>query len=169
MIDLDALRSRHPELAEALVQALSHHAAIALERRHAPGVELSILIDGELLREALSWSSTTKEDALMVDARRATEEGAECIALALVGRFRRWRIVRRLQPGESADWLLADEAGQRIVLEISGTDDGPFEPRVRQKRGQAALASARGRPAVSVVRFLEPKAMLEERGAGDVP
>jgi hypothetical protein len=169
MIDLDDLRSRHPELAEALVRALSHHAAIALGRRHTPGVEISISIDGEAIREALSWSPTTAEDTVMVDARRATEEGAECVALAVVGRFRQWRIVRRLQPGESADWLLADEAGQRIVLEISGTDSGTFEPRARQKRGQAALASARGRPAVSVVRFLEPKAMLEDRIASDVP
>lgn len=83
---------------------------------------------------------------------------------ALLGRRAQ---VRRLQPGESADWLLENDAGERIVLEISGTDDGPFYPRVRQKRGQAALASARGLPAVSVVRFLEPRAMLEEGTAGD--
>jgi hypothetical protein len=58
--------------------------------------------------------------------------------------------------------LLYDpEADETIVLEISGTDKGPFEARVREKRGQVALAARRGRPLVSVVRFLEPKAMLE--------
>jgi hypothetical protein len=167
MIDLGDLRSYHPGLADALADALTHHAAIALQRRHRPGVEFAISVNGESIREPVTWRSTTEGDALMVDERRATEEGAECIALALVGRFRQWRIVRRLQPGESADWLLANEAGQRVVLEISGTDGGPFNPRVRQKRGQAAVASTRGLPAVSVVRFLEPRAILEEGAAGD--
>ncbi len=161
MIDLGDLRSHHPELADALARALSHHAAIALQRRHHSGVELALSLDGEEVRVTLTWPATTNADAAMVDAKRATEEGAECIALALVGRFRRWRIERRLQPGESADWLLVNDAGERIVLEISGTDDGPFEARLRQKRGQAALAAARGLPAVSVVRFLEPRALLE--------
>jgi len=167
MIDLGELRSHHPGLADAIAEAMSHHAAIALQRRHRPGVEFSMSINGESIREPLTWRATAETDALMVDTRRATEEGAECIALALVGRFRQWRIVRRLQPGESADWLLANEAGEWIVLEISGIDDGPFNVRVRQKRAQAALASARGLPAVSVVRFLDPRAMLEEGAAGD--
>lgn len=167
MIDLGDLRSHHPGLADAIAEAMSHHAAIALQRRHRPGVELATSVNGESIREVLTWRPATESDAVMVDAKRATEEGAECIALALVGRFRQWRIVRRLQPGESADWLLENDAGELIVLEISGTDDGPFNPRVRQKRGQAALASARGLPAVSVVRFLEPRAMLEEGTASD--
>jgi hypothetical protein len=73
--------------------------------------------------------------------------------------------VRRLQSqlGEGADWLL-EEAGtkRRIVLEVSGTDEGPFERRVREKSRQAALAALRGAPAACVVRFLEPKALLAE-------
>jgi hypothetical protein len=81
--------------------------------------------------------------------------------------YRKWRLVRRLQSedGEGADWLVVDpQSGEEFLLEVSGTDEGPFERRVREKRAQAsqaALAAGRGKPAVSVVRFLEPKAMLE--------
>jgi hypothetical protein len=73
--------------------------------------------------------------------------------------------VRRLQSnaGEGADWLAENDAGQAIVLEISGTDDGPFEPRVPTKQSQALRAARKSgaSPAVCLVRFLEPKAMLK--------
>ena len=78
----------------------------------------------------------------MLDIRRATEDGAECVALGLIGHHcRSWRLVRRLQScfGEGADWLFEDiESGAKLVLEISGTDDGPFEHRLGAKMGQAS-------------------------------
>ena len=163
MMDLDALRTCHPTLMSWLAEALANYAALALQRRHKPGVKLSLVIAGKEIDEALTWRP--RPSTTLVDTKRATEDAAECVALAIVGHHRKWRIVRRLQSelGEGADWLMLNtESGQEIVLEISGTDAGPFETRVRKKRSQAALAATvRGTPAVSVVRFSDPKAMLE--------
>ncbi len=166
MIDLDQLRHSHPGLPAGVAEALATYAAIALERRHVPGVELALSIDGARSSEPMTWRPRNAADARMVDARRATEDGAECIALLLASRHRRWRIVRRLQStlGEGADWLMEDpESKRRVVLEISGTDDGPFDRRVRQKRTQAALAERFGSPATCVVRFSDPKASIESQ------
>jgi hypothetical protein len=163
MMDIDALRTLHPGLPQWRIEELTGYAAIALQRRHKPGVRLSLTIGGREVEETLTWGP--RSGAEMVDDDRATDAGAEGVALTIVGHHRRWRIERRLTSRRGrpeADWLLYDpEADETIVLEISGTDKGPFEARVREKRGQVALAARRGRPLVSVVRFLEPKAMLE--------
>ncbi|MGH7434833.1 MAG: hypothetical protein ACRENE_04090 [Polyangiaceae bacterium] len=162
MLDLDALRKRHDALPEWLADALASYAALALQRRHQPGVILSLMVGGNQVDEFLIWR--TRPSTTTVDDKRATEDGAECVALAIVGQHRRWQIIRRLQSvrGEGADWLMRDiDSGGDIVLEISGTDEGAFEPRVRKKRAQANLAARWGTPAVSVVRFFEPKAILD--------
>jgi hypothetical protein len=167
MMDIDALQTMHPGLPSGLpgwrVQELTGYAAIALQRRHQPGVTLLLTIGGQEVRETLSWAERSGSE--MVDDDRATDAGAEGLALTIVGHHRKWRIARRLTSRRGkpeGDWLLYDpDSRQTIVLEISGTDEGPFEARVRQKRGQVALAARRGTPLVSVVRFLEPMAMLE--------
>lgn len=162
-MDIDALHTFHPGLPRWRVEELTGYAAIALQRRHEPGVTLSLTIGGKPVKETLEWGP--RSGAEVVDDDRATDAGAEGIALTIVGHHRKWRIERRLTSRRGkpeADWLLYDpEAKEMIVLEISGTDKGPFEARVREKRGQVALAARRGRPLVSVVRFLEPRAMLE--------
>jgi hypothetical protein len=161
MLDLDALGAYHEALAPWQARALAGCAVIALQRRHLPGVTLSLVVGGNDVEEHLVWSPQAR--TVTVDEKRATEDGAECIALAIAAQHRRWKIVRRLQSGrgEPADWLMRDDSGGEIVLEVSGTDEGAFEARVRQKRAQANLAASRGRPAVSVVRFLEPRAVFD--------
>jgi hypothetical protein len=164
MMDIEALHTFHPGMPRFQADALKGAAALALQRRgHAPRVKLLLAVGASVFEEALAWEP--RSGVHMLDERRVTEDGAECVALTILGHHRgHWRLVRRLQPRrkERADWLLEDTAsGQEIVLEISGTDEGPFEPRVREKRSQAALAARGRRPAVSVVRFLEPQAMLE--------
>ena len=164
MIDLDALRSVHPSLPEGLPEALATCAAIALQRRHEPGVAMRVRLDARDLTEEVRWRRRPAADFTMVDTNRATEDGAECVALALVAGHRPWRLVRRLQSalGEGADWLVEDrETRRQIVLEVSGTDAGPFARRVRRKRAQARLAATLGSPAVCVVQFLDPKVLLE--------
>jgi hypothetical protein len=162
MLDLDALRMYHETLPVWLADALASYAAIALQRRHQPGVKLSLKLGANQVDESLLWR--TRPNTTTVDEKRATEDAAECVALAIVGQHTRWQIIRRLQSGrgEGADWLMHDiDSGGDVVLEISGTDEGTFEARVRKKRAQANLAASRGKPAASVVRFLEPKAMLD--------
>jgi len=99
----------------------------------------------------------------MLDMNRVTEDGAECLALLIAGLHCRWRALRRQQwrLGEGADWLVQElPSGREVVLEVSGTDAGPFEPRIRKKKAQAMLANPGGPAAACVVRFLEPKAAL---------
>jgi hypothetical protein len=165
MIDLDALGAMHPRLPPGVAEALATGAAIALQRRHQPGVALQLQLSEGEVQEEVRWQRRSESDARMMDAKRATEDGAECIALAVAHQHRGWRLLRRLQSqsAEHGDWLLEDSAtGRKIVLEISGTDVGSLERRVREKRGQAALAAAMGAPVASVVRFLEPSARQAE-------
>lgn len=65
--------------------------------------------------------------------------GAEAVALALAGSRLGWRVKRRLQStnNEGADWLMHDGTGGTWIVEVSGLDDGPLIPRLRQKQAQA--------------------------------
>jgi hypothetical protein len=98
MIDLDALRAAQPKLPPGLPEALATYAAVALQRRYRPGVALAISIDDGEVVEALTWRPRTATDAQMVDTRRATEDGAECIALSIVERSRLRRRGRGAAP-----------------------------------------------------------------------
>ena len=89
-------------------------------------MRLALDLAGDPAGEELAWRNRDASEVDKIDANRATEDGAEAVALGIVGRYRpRWRLVRRLQSRrrERADWLFAIEpAGVSIVLEISGTD-----------------------------------------------
>lgn len=56
----------------------------------------------------------------MRDAHRITEDGADGVTLAVIG-ARRWKVLRRLQRGTYADWLVADDIGSERALEVAGT------------------------------------------------
>lgn len=166
-IDLDALVTLHPDLPDEVAGMMAFGAAIALQRRHAPGVALAVtLADAPSEEEDLVWKARDTKAADKVDDKRATEDGAEAITLGVVGRYRpSWRLVRRLQSrlAERADWLFVVEpGGVRVVLEISGTDTGSVGGRETQKRAQAASSKAATRAATCVVRFLDPKASFWE-------
>lgn len=164
MIDLDQLGHLHPDLPDELAGALVMYGSVALERqRHAPGVDFVASIRGRTVNETLVWRVRSANDAQMVDINRVTADGAECLALLIVGLHCSWRAVRRLQwrLGEGADWLVEEAAsGEGIVLEVSGTDEGPLEPRIRKKKAQAQAAAGACHAAACVVRFLEPTATL---------
>jgi hypothetical protein len=165
-IDLDALVALHPDLPDEVAGMMAFGAAIALQRRHAPGVALAVSLAGAPLEEDLVWRARDSKTADKLDDKRATEDGAEAITLGVVGRHRpRWRLVRRLQSrlAERADWLFVVEpGGVPVVLEISGTDAGSIGGRETQKRAQATSSNAAARAATCVVRFLDPKASFWE-------
>jgi hypothetical protein len=164
MIDLDAL-AELLELPEETVSPLAHRAAVALERRHAPGVRVTGTVPGAPVDEEIQWRVRTPDAAMYEDINRVTEEGAEAIGLALAGSKCMWRIKRRLQArlAEGADWLMSNQAtGSTMVLEIGGTDEQDLEALLARKIEQARRSpfSARGTPAACVVRFLEPSVMM---------
>lgn len=163
MIDLSDLGSLHPDLPDELVGAFQMYAAIALERqRHVSGVEFLVTVSNTLVNETIVWRKRKAKDASMLDMNRVTEDGAECLALLVVGQQCSWRAVRRLQSRlrQRADWLVEIPSGETLAFEVSGTESGPFERRIREKKAQAEAAAQAGGAAACVVRFLEPKAKL---------
>jgi hypothetical protein len=58
--------------------------------------------------------------------------------------------------------LLADAAGGRVALEVSGTDDGDAPGRMRDKLVQVAGCVAAPMRVACVVRFFEPVASVEQ-------
>ena len=165
MIDLEDLERLCPGLPKESAGPLALRACVALERRHSPGVALDATVHGEPQRQELRWSKLPATVAPTQDDLRVTEEGAVAIALALSARHCRWRVVRCLQArlGEGADWLMVDASQRRIVLEVGGTDEGSLGALLSQKAEQArsSIFSRHGRPAACVVRFAEPRALLQ--------
>jgi hypothetical protein len=164
MIDLEALTDLLG-LPEDCVTPLGHRAAVALERRHRPGVHLIGVVQDAAIDEEIHWRPRTPGAAAYENINRVTEEGAEAIGLALACSKSAWRIKRRLQArlAEGADWLMIDAStGSTVVFEIGGTDEQDLEALLAQKLEQARHSpfSERGTPAACVVRFLEPSAKL---------
>ncbi|KYF76810.1 hypothetical protein BE11_22365 [Sorangium cellulosum] len=164
-IDLEALSALHPDLPGEVAGMMAFGAAVALERRHEPSVLMALALAGRSIEEVLVWRKRGAAAADKIDEKRATEDGAEAVALGIVGHHRpQWRLVRRLQSRrrERADWLFAGSDGAFVVLEISGTDAAAIGPRESEKRAQAASSTVARRAAACVVRFLEPRASLWE-------
>lgn len=157
-IDLAALCENHPDAPEEVLQPYMHKAAIALQRRHAPGVRLSIQHGGTQVDDELMWLVKPKRDADFLDAVRVTEDGAEAIALAVVHRLYGWTVIRRVQRGAYADWLLAqDGSDSRIALDVGGTDKGDDAQILREKLDQVSRCYLARQRVACAVRFLEPR------------
>jgi hypothetical protein len=165
VIDLDDPERLCPGLPKESAGALALRARVALERRHSPGVILEATVQGVAEREEIRWRKLPARVSVTEDHLRVTEEGAVAIALALSARHCRWRVVRILQSrlGEGADWLMVDASKQRVVLEIGGTDEGHLGRLLSMKTEQArkSLFSRHAKAAACVVRFAEPRALLQ--------
>lgn len=161
-LDLERLKEIHPVLPAATAAERAHLGALALQRRHAPGVVAEVRLAAASHEATLHWTLRPEADAGQVDPRRMTEDGAEAVALSLIHAERGWVVVRRLAQGEHADWLVRETKTRRLVaLEVSGTDDGDGTARMRQKLAQVSQSTAARARAACVVGFLEPHAALE--------
>ena len=158
----------HPELQLILALILVERAAFALERNaHKPGV--SLFLEVERLRSGalLSWPRAEMSKIDQHDRNRITEDGAEAVALAIVHRYRAWRIIRRLQRGEHADWLLEElreGVRQEVALEVSGVDMGGISARLSEKLAQVSRTVDVDQKWACVVGFEEPTATLQREG-----
>lgn len=161
-LDLERLQYVHPLLPVSTAAERVQCAAIALQRRHAPGVAAGIKLPAESHQAVLFWNERPVAEAQQLDHQRTTEDGAEGVALSLVHAARGWVVVRRLQRGEHADWLLRETTTRRLIaLEVSGTDEGDGHARMAVKLAQVAESRAARTRAACVVGFLEPQAALE--------
>ena len=81
MIDLDALAGTLG-LPEETVTPLAHRAAVALERRHQPGIHLVGTVQGATTDDEIQWRRRHPNASAYEDLNRVTEEGAEAITRA---------------------------------------------------------------------------------------
>jgi len=155
------LKSMHPLLPASTAAEYAYRAAVGLERHdHEPGVDLETLVQGQEGKASLHWLPSSG-GAEQLDRHRITEDAAEAIALALVHVARGWVVRRRLQRGESADWLLRDPQASSVVLEVGGIDEGDVSKRLRVKLQQARSAKVGDLRAACVVELASPRATLE--------
>lgn len=163
-IDLAGLREMHPLLPEDLTLVMIGRAALSLQKNgHGSPVNIRLDIDRVVTRGKLAWPGSDPEYLDQHDSKRLTEDGAEAIALALGHRARGWRVVRRLQQGEHADWLLEEpsaEANQRIALEVSGVARGSITSRLTEKLEEVARSEDVDQRWAGVVGFQQPVAAL---------
>lgn len=155
------LKGMHPLLPASTAIEYGHRAAVGLERhRHEPGVALATLIESVGYEATLQWVSSPSRDVEQLDKHRITEDAAEAIALALVHVARGWVVRRRLQRGESADWLLQDPEARLVALEISGIDQGTDSDRLRIKLEQVRRATIANQRATCIVELSAPRATV---------
>ncbi|MEA2600702.1 MAG: hypothetical protein QOF89_1694 [Acidobacteriota bacterium] len=155
------LKSMHPLLPASTAAEYGHRAAIGLERHsHETGVALATLFHSDAHDATLHWIRSPSGDAEQLDRHRITEDAAEAIALALVHVARGWVVRRRLQRGESADWLLQDPESGLVALEVSGIDEGEDSDRLRLKLEQVRRATIAEQRSACVVVLSAPRATV---------
>ena len=169
-IDLGALRDMHPRLPPDMGAMMVLRAALGLQRNnHSPGAELQMAIESARLRCVLTWPAADLGTLEQHDSKHITEDGAEAIALAVARRTKNWQVLRRMQQGEHADWLLErrDNAGRKLVaFEVGGTDTESIARPLRDKLAQVAKAVGFDQRCAGVVGFKQPQAVLRSVAEG---
>jgi hypothetical protein len=164
-VELGKLRVFYGKLPASRAQTLVNAAALGLQRgQHAPGVTINLIV-GEQRRvpdPELDWEAANLGELLQHDHNRITEDAAEAIALGLAALEMQWTVLRRLQRGEYADWLLSAAEGKRVAFEVCGTD-GVFRPRLlKTELDQVARSTAGDVRAACVVALASPEAVLAQ-------
>ena len=164
-IDLACLNDMHPHLPGDMVLVMAMRAALGLQRhKHSSGVELQVAMESAAHRWILTWVAADLGTVNQHDSKRITEDGAEAIALAVVHKTRAWRVVRRLQQEEHADWLLehlVNGIRKLVAFEISGTDQSSIGVRMRAKLAQVARSTDVDQRWAAVVSFEQPEVALQ--------
>ena len=162
-LELERLKEFHPRLPIKTALEYVHRAALGLQRhQHISGVNFKPQCDGTEVDSTLHWSKSSKLDQPMLDHNRITEDAAEAISLTLAYVHFGWVLRRRLQKGESGDWLLQDKDKQLIALEVSGMDQPDGGIRLRQKMDQIRRTFAAPKKAVCVVELAPPHATMRQ-------
>lgn len=130
--------------------------SLALQRSgHISPVRSNVEHDGEKAATQIEWPRQDMSTLGAIDSQRVTEDGAEAVALAYVNLKASWVVKRRLQRGESADWLLNNSTGW-LAMEVSGTVTDNPQHRLAEKKRQVALCSLPAERLAVVVAFDSP-------------
>jgi len=166
-IDLQTLREMHPELPIDVAAIMLVRAGLALQRNgHLSGVDLLLQIERVNSKGALSWKKADLTKLDQHDSNRITEDGAEAVALAVMHQDRQWRVVRRMQREEFADWLLerdGDNGNETAALEVSGVDKGSITSRLKEKLSQVAKSTDVDQKWAGIAGFEKPIAAIQSR------
>jgi hypothetical protein len=169
-IDLKKLREMHPQLPVDVAEIILLRAALALQRNgHSSGVGLSLQVERLESKGTLSWRTADLSTITQHDTNRITEDGAEALTLAVMHQDRQWRVVRRMQREEFADWLLerdGDSGSETAALEVSGVDKGGIASRLREKLSQVAKSTDVDQKWAGVAGFELPIATIESSTRG---
>lgn len=164
--DLGQIGVMHP-LLQSVGEASKYQrsGALALSRSgHAPGALARVENGGEVGHATIRW--TLPPDVALAlslaDEKRVTEDGAEAVALAFVHARSGWTVSRRIQQGDSGDWLLTNPSKKKmtLALEVSGTVTDDVRKRLAVKLAQVAkVTEKRCVRAAVVVGFVEPEVL----------
>lgn len=163
-IQIGRLREMHPRLPREVASLLMERAALALERSgHSSGVGVAWDCDYAPYEGTFSWPAADMGAIDQHDYGQITEDGAEAVALVLAHRHHEWRVLRRMQREEHADWLLEyhSEGGRELVaLEVSGVARRGIRERVSEKLLQVSKCRDVDHRWAGVVGFERPTAAL---------
>ena len=124
---------------------------LALQRSgHTSPSKSDIAHDGARSTADIEWSIQDLGTLDMHDRKHVTEFGAEAVALAYICCKAGWVAKRRINEKEYADWLLINEAGETMALEVSGTVSADPQTRLRRKKLQLIRCSEAKRLAIVV-------------------
>jgi hypothetical protein len=152
---LQDLCTVHPALLEHPVD-LSQCGGLVIQRaRHTSPVVAGIDHDGLAGTAEIEWQLQDLTLLEVLDHHRLTEDGAEAVALAYANAKAGWVVERRLQRGDSADWLMRSVAGL-LALEVSGTAAGDPFVRMSEKKRQVARCTLPVQLLAIVVAFDRP-------------
>lgn len=164
-LDVRRLKEMHPRLLLTTVNDYAMKVAVCFDRHgHAPGVVMRASYNyvGVEPSPEVHWTPSEPGAADVLDAKDVTAHAAEALALALVHHARGWVVRRRLQEGESVDWLLSDRAGNLVALEVSGVNKPDNGARLRSKLDQARRCTIRAIRAACVVTHALPESSVVE-------
>lgn len=132
---------------------------LALQREgHDSPAQTAVNHDGLKSTVEIEWISQDLAMLKVVDDNRVTEDGAEAVALSYANSTEGWVVKRRLQRGESADWLLRNGA-KWLALEVSGMRTGDPSVRLQEKTKQVARCTLPADRLAIVVAFETPLLM----------
>ena len=168
-LNLNDLPQDHPGIGNALAQA----GAICLEsQHHTPGVLLSVRGGGIAADDyQLHWTTVASNESALWQYNRATEMGAEAVAILLVKSATPYQAVEASALGTGFDFWLGDGSDilfqRKARLEISGIrngSDADIARRSAAKLRQTRQSDDTQIPAyVVVVEFGRPLAEVHQR------
>ncbi len=147
-------------------------AAVCLEKRHQPGVSLTLAGDYED-SFLLTWEQLTEQHyRTYADIQEATEQGAYGIAILVVREAAGKTVLERAAKGGGFDFWIGDEEDDELPfqgltrLEVSGIlegDDSKIQTRTKQKQSQVARSDGQTPALIAIVEFGRPLARLEQK------